>query len=84
MPRPSKKHVALAEAGNLATFGIVPERPETGYGYIARGEGNRVQSFVEKPDLQTAEQYVASGKYLWNSGMFAFTVETFLAELSRA
>jgi len=73
----------LAETGNLTTFGIVPERPETGYGYIARGEGNRVQSFVEKPDQQTAEQYVASGTYLWNSGMFAFTVETFLEEMNR-
>lgn len=73
----------LAEAGSLATFGIVPTHPETGYGYIARGEANRVRSFVEKPDLRTAEQYVASGEYLWNSGMFAFTVGTFLAELSR-
>lgn len=73
----------LAEAGSLTTFGIVPSRPETGYGYIARGEGSRVRSFVEKPDLRTAEQYVASGEYFWNSGMFAFTVETLLAELSR-
>jgi mannose-1-phosphate guanylyltransferase/mannose-6-phosphate isomerase len=73
----------LAEAGNVTTFGIVPTSPETGYGYIARGEGNRVLSFVEKPDLQTAREYVAGGRHLWNSGMFAFTVETLLAELSR-
>lgn len=73
----------LAEAGNVTTFGIVPTSPETGYGYIARGEGNRVLSFVEKPDLQTAREYIAGGRHLWNSGMFAFTVETFLAELSR-
>lgn len=73
----------LAEAGNVTTFGIVPTSPETGYGYIARGEGNRVLSFVEKPDLQTAREYVAGGRHLWNSGMFAFTVEPLLAELSR-
>jgi mannose-1-phosphate guanylyltransferase/mannose-6-phosphate isomerase len=67
----------------MTTFGIVPERPETGYGYICRGEGHRVKSFVEKPDLQTAEEYVASGKYLWNSGMFAFSVKALLAELAK-
>ena len=50
--------VKLAAEGNLTTFGIVPEHPETGYGYICRGEGCRVQSFVEKPDQQTAEQYL--------------------------
>ena len=72
--------VALAEEGNLTTFGIVPVRPETGYGYICRGENCRVDSFVEKPDLQTAEKYVASGNYLWNSGMFAFSVKTLLDE----
>ncbi|MHB8808806.1 MAG: mannose-1-phosphate guanylyltransferase/mannose-6-phosphate isomerase [Desulfobulbaceae bacterium] len=72
----------LAQEGNLTTFGIVPSRPETGYGYIARGEGSRVRSFVEKPDLATAEQYVASGTYLWNSGMFAMSVATLLAELA--
>ena len=71
----------LAEAGKIVTFGIVPDRPETGYGYIARGEGNQVESFVEKPDLATAEQYLASGRYFWNSGMFAFTAETMLTEM---
>lgn len=73
--------VRLAAEGNLTTFGIVPQHPETGYGYIARGEGNRVQSFVEKPDLRTAEQYLAGGNYFWNSGMFAFSPELLLAEL---
>lgn len=73
--------VRLAAEGNLTTFGIVPQHPETGYGYIARGEGHRVQSFVEKPDLRTAEQYLASGNYFWNSGMFAFSPGLFLAEL---
>ncbi|VAW40842.1 Mannose-1-phosphate guanylyltransferase / Mannose-6-phosphate isomerase [hydrothermal vent metagenome] len=76
------KAVRLAENGRLATFGIVPDGPETGYGYIARGEGDQVRSFVEKPDLATAKQYVASGEYFWNSGMFAFSVATFLAELT--
>ena len=75
--------VQLAEQGNLATFGIVPDQPETGYGYIARGEGNKVASFVEKPDLATAERYLAEGSYLWNSGMFALSVESLLEELKR-
>lgn len=74
--------VKLAADGNLTTFGIVPEHPETGYGYICRGEGCRVKSFVEKPDLKTAEQYLASGNYFWNSGMFAFTPDQFLEELN--
>ncbi len=72
----------LAHQGNLVTFGIKPDRPETGYGYIARGEGGKVAAFVEKPALDKAEQYVASGKYFWNSGMFAFTADTLLAEMA--
>jgi mannose-1-phosphate guanylyltransferase/mannose-6-phosphate isomerase len=72
----------LAAQGRIVTFGIVPDHPETGYGYIARGEGSQVESFVEKPDLETARQYLASGRYLWNSGMFALTAETLMAELS--
>ncbi len=75
--------VQLAEKGNLTTFGIVPDHPETGYGYIARGEGHKVASFVEKPDLATAEHYLAEGTYLWNSGMFAFTVDSLLGELGQ-
>jgi mannose-1-phosphate guanylyltransferase/mannose-6-phosphate isomerase len=71
----------LAAGGLLATFGIVPTSPETGYGYIARGEGGRVDSFVEKPDLKTAQGYIGAGNYFWNSGMFAFSVASFLTEL---
>lgn len=71
----------LAEDGFMTTFGIVPTSPETGYGYIARGEGNRVDSFVEKPDLKTARAYLAEGNYFWNSGMFAFSGASFLTEL---
>lgn len=84
---------AVAEASKLAaqdylvTFGIVPTVPETGFGYIERGEAlglaNKVARFVEKPDLKTAEGYVASGKYLWNSGMFCFKAGVFLAELAK-
>lgn len=80
--RAVRQGVDLAQQGRIVTFGIVPDRPETGYGYIARGAGSQVERFVEKPDLATAEQYLASGKYLWNSGMFAFTAETLLAELN--
>ena len=75
-----------AEAGSLVTFGIVPTAPETGYGYInaAAGEGVRaVLRFVEKPDQATAEQYVASGQYFWNSGMFAFRASRYLEELQK-
>jgi mannose-1-phosphate guanylyltransferase len=74
--------VKLAETGKVTTFGIQPEAPETGYGYI-ESEGNTVKRFVEKPDLKTAQEYVASGKYLWNSGMFCMTAETAMAELKR-
>ncbi len=75
-----------AEAGRLVTFGIVPSGPEIGYGYIkaAAGEGVRaVAKFVEKPDLATAQQYVASGEYFWNSGMFAFRASRYLEELDK-
>jgi mannose-1-phosphate guanylyltransferase/mannose-6-phosphate isomerase len=73
----------LARAGELVTFGIVPTRPETGYGYIERGEplgeaGFRVARFVEKPDRATAEGYLASGRFLWNSGMFSFRADRVL------
>ncbi len=74
--------VTLAESGRVATFGIKPEAPETGYGYI-EAEGNVVRRFVEKPDLKTAQEYVDSGKYLWNSGMFCMTAETALSELGQ-
>ncbi|SNT82250.1 mannose-1-phosphate guanylyltransferase/mannose-6-phosphate isomerase [Stenotrophomonas sp. CC120222-04] len=79
-----KQAAIAAETGKLVTFGIVPTAPETGYGYIkaAAGEGVRaVDRFVEKPDLATAEQYVASGEYFWNSGMFLFKASRYLKEL---
>jgi mannose-1-phosphate guanylyltransferase/mannose-6-phosphate isomerase len=76
-----------AEADYLATFGVVPRTPETGYGYLKQGEPRQgcfaVDAFVEKPDLATAERYLASGQYLWNSGMFAFKPGVFLNELQR-
>ena len=84
---------AAASAANhddLVTFGITPRSPETGYGYIQRGEPRHgsgdilsVKRFVEKPDLATAQTYVASGEYLWNSGMFAFKASAYLAELAQ-
>lgn len=79
--------VKAAESDKLVTFGIQPTRPETGYGYIkTRREGlgsHPVERFVEKPDLATAEQYLAEGGYYWNSGMFVFLAKTFLSELER-
>jgi mannose-1-phosphate guanylyltransferase/mannose-6-phosphate isomerase len=76
----------LARKGKLVTFGIVANAPETGYGYIQRGAavgtGFDVQRFVEKPALATAQDYLNSGDYYWNSGMFMFTAERFLAELA--
>ncbi len=87
-------HRALAQAaraasdGKLATFGIVARTPETGYGYIKAeqsGESeetaSKVAAFVEKPDLNTAKAYIAAGDYYWNSGMFMFQSDTYLAEL---
>ncbi|HHL34283.1 MAG TPA: mannose-1-phosphate guanylyltransferase/mannose-6-phosphate isomerase, partial [Desulfobulbaceae bacterium] len=72
--------------GRLATFGIVPDKAETGYGYIRKGEElsnsiHEIDRFVEKPDQATAEAYLESGDYLWNSGMFLFSAGAFLAEL---
>ena len=76
-----------AEAGYLVTFGVVPDRPETGYGYIQSGRRHgswaEVERFVEKPDAVTAERYVASGTYSWNSGMFVFPARGVLRELDR-
>ena len=75
-----------ASSGNLVTFGIRPDRPETGYGYVQIGtqitEGvHRVTTFREKPDVDTAAEYLESGNYLWNSGMFVFKASVFLEEL---
>ncbi|MDZ7870873.1 MAG: mannose-1-phosphate guanylyltransferase/mannose-6-phosphate isomerase [Rheinheimera sp.] len=77
----------LAAAGKLVTFGIVPTAPETGYGYIRRGAasslGFQVDAFVEKPNLATAEQYLQSGEYYWNSGMFMFRADRYLELLAK-
>ena len=78
-----------AQQGKLATFGIVPNAPETGYGYIQRGavagaEGAfQIARFVEKPTLERAQQFLQSGEYLWNSGMFLFRAKRYLQELER-
>ena len=76
-----------AESGSLVTFGVVPDRAETGYGYIRRDAGPgpafSVAKFVEKPDSATARGYVESGEYYWNSGMFMFRASAYLAELGR-
>ena len=82
----ARRAAAIAAEGVLVTFGIRPDRAETGYGYIqagaARGDGAfEIARFVEKPDQATAEQYLASGEYSWNAGVFVFTAGTFLDEL---
>jgi mannose-1-phosphate guanylyltransferase / mannose-6-phosphate isomerase len=78
--------VGLAQHDKLITFGIVAHSPETGYGYIRRGEGTGpaypVAQFIEKPPLDVAQQFVATGDYYWNSGMFVFKASRYLAELS--
>jgi mannose-1-phosphate guanylyltransferase len=85
----------LAETGVIATIGIRPTRPETGYGYLHIGArlagkrvkgaaAHRVERFVEKPDLVTAARYLAEGGYLWNSGIFVFRSDVILEEIHRA
>jgi mannose-1-phosphate guanylyltransferase len=75
----------LAKDGFLVTFGIKPTAPETGFGYIECGEmigsGQKVSRFVEKPNLEIAQRYVAAGNYLWNSGMFCFRASTLLGQM---
>jgi len=80
----------LAKKGFLITFGIVPSSPETGYGYIKKGEGIddisqacKIDCFVEKPDQKHAEKYVASKEYCWNSGMFMFKASAIIDELEK-
>lgn len=80
-----------ARAGRLVTFGVTPDRPETGYGYIERGSpireapgAYRIASFREKPDRSVAAGYLASGRYWWNSGMFLFGARAYLDELGPA
>ncbi|WP_342774325.1 mannose-1-phosphate guanylyltransferase/mannose-6-phosphate isomerase [Desulfobotulus mexicanus] len=80
-----RKGAGEAEMDKLITFGIVPDGPETGYGYIQKGNALdsgafEIKRFVEKPDLETAESYVASKDYLWNSGMFLFKASAILKE----
>ncbi len=79
---------SAAEKGELVTFGIAPTAPETGYGYIRASVGSEdeqavcpVLEFVEKPDRETAERYLAAGDYFWNSGIFLFTAQAYLLEL---
>ncbi|MGC8659761.1 MAG: mannose-1-phosphate guanylyltransferase [Desulfomonilaceae bacterium] len=81
-----------AETGELLTFGVIPDRPETGYGYIHVGEmvvefdglkAYRVQRFVEKPDIKTAQSYLKIGDYLWNSGMFIWKVSSIIKAIER-
>ncbi len=74
--------VAMAAEGALTVLGITPDRPETGYGYI-RADGARVAQFVEKPDLATAETYLAAGGYYWNAGMFVLKASVWMAALER-
>lgn len=80
--------VDLADHGMMVTFGINPNKPETGYGYILKGQpltnssAYQAQRFVEKPSLEKAREYLASGNYCWNSGMFLFRASTFLAALA--
>ena len=87
--RAVEEGLAAARGGQLVTFGVQPTRPETAYGYIRAGEPlaagtvRRVRAFVEKPDAQRAAQYLASGEYLWNGGMFLFGAASYLAELER-
>src|SRR5688572_19458984 len=89
--------VKLASQGALVVFGIAPSSPHTGYGYIKQGaprteEGQEagqkadafvVDRFVEKPDLETAQRFLAAGGYFWNSGIFVFRADRYLAELER-
>jgi mannose-1-phosphate guanylyltransferase/mannose-6-phosphate isomerase len=84
------KAAEAAALGKLVTFGIEPQGPETGYGYIRRGEAiagapgcHKVAAFVEKPDAVTAAGYLGTGEYLWNGGMFLFKAARYLEELAR-
>ena len=78
----------LVRDGWLVTFGIAPDKPETGYGYIRRGEAivpgvHKVEAFVEKPDLERAAAYLADGNYSWNGGIFLFRADAYLAALGQ-
>ena len=79
--------IPLAESGKLVTFGVVAHEPNTGYGYIKKGEsqgpGFSVDAFVEKPSFEVAKEYLESGDYFWNSGMFLFKASRYLEELQK-
>lgn len=79
------KHAMENLAGHVGTIGITPNKPETGYGYIRKGEKlnscHKVLEFKEKPDRETAAKYLESGQYVWNSGMYLFSIRTFIREL---
>lgn len=80
-----EKAIPAAKDGYLVTFGITPDGPETGYGYIAQGEAlgdgvSKVDAFREKPDIETAKTYLAAGNYAWNAGIFLFSPDDFLKE----
>lgn len=82
-----KKGEKLAQNGYIVTFGIEPDYPETGYGYINTSEpleeGFKVKEFVEKPDLETAKKYLEAGTYFWNSGIFMFKASTLIEEIEK-
>ena len=85
LPLPSHRLRSVPAEGALVTFGVTPDRPETGYGYIEKGDalasGFAVRRFVEKPAQEAAEAMLAQGGYFWNSGMFVFRASQYLAEL---
>ncbi len=74
---------AIAAQGHHVLFGIYPQRPETGYGYIQANAQGEVEQFIEKPELKVAQEFLLSGNYLWNSGIFVFQLHTFLEELEK-
>ncbi|MGM1057010.1 MAG: mannose-1-phosphate guanylyltransferase [Bacteroidota bacterium] len=80
--RAIKEAIDLARENAIVTFGVNPTKPETGYGYI-EAEGNNVISFREKPDKQTAQDFIEKGNFYWNSGMFCFRAGVFLEELKK-
>ncbi len=72
-----------AEQGNLIAFGVKPDKAETGYGYIKFNSAYKIERFTEKPDYKTAQKFLSSGKYYWNSGMFMFRASVFIEELKK-
>ncbi len=88
-----RESISIAKSGNLVTFGVIPNFPETGYGYIKRGnkipssdqqiDAYVVERFVEKPDIALANEYLSSGQYYWNSGIFIFSRDSYIKEISK-